>query len=88
MNHAPKFLSQASIVAAGTTPYESNRAMTATQLDLSESEREYLARVLETTLKNHRVEEHRTRSPTYRETVIKEEKLLEQLLAKLGHSPK
>jgi len=57
------------------------------QLTLSAPEREYLARGLETLLKNHRIEEHRTRTPTYRETVLAEEKLLEQILAKLGPLP-
>ena len=43
---------------------------------------------LETALKNHRIEEHRTRTPTYREQILQEEKLIEQLLIKLGHTPK
>ena len=57
------------------------------QLTLSTQERDCLVHVLETTLKNHRVEEHRTRAPSYREQILQEEKLLEQLLSKLGHSP-
>jgi len=62
--------------------------MAETQVTLSGDERDYLVRVLESALKNHRVEEHRTRTPTYREQILQEEKLLEQVLAKLGHSHK
>ena len=58
------------------------------QLTLSPPEREYLVQALETILKNHRVEEHRTRSPTYRENVLAEERILEQVLAKLDSAPK
>jgi hypothetical protein len=56
------------------------------QLTLSSDERDYLVQVLETALKSHRVEEHRTRAPAFREQILQEEKLLEQLLAKLGHA--
>jgi hypothetical protein len=62
--------------------------MADTQLTLSANEREYLVEVLQTTLKNHRVEEHRTRAPSYREKILKEEDLLAQLLTKLGQVPK
>ncbi|HMC10403.1 MAG TPA: hypothetical protein VKH44_03900 [Pirellulaceae bacterium] len=58
------------------------------QVTLSAEERDYLVQELTTALKNHRVEEHRTRAPTYREKILQEEKLLEQLLTKLGHTPK
>jgi len=57
------------------------------QISITAEERAYLVQVLETSLKNHRVEEHRTRAPTYREQILQEEKLLEQLLTKLGHAP-
>ena len=57
------------------------------QLALTIDEREYLIQVLETALKNHRVEEHRTRTPTYREHILAEERLLSQLLTKLGKPP-
>ena len=57
------------------------------QVTLSAEERDYLIQVLETSLKNHRVEEHRTRAPTYREKILQEEKLLAQLLTKLGQPP-
>jgi hypothetical protein len=59
-----------------------------TQITLTADERSYLVQVLESALKNHRVEEHRTRAPSYREQILQEEKILEQLLAKLGHTPK
>ena len=62
--------------------------MTDTPLTLSTEERSLLVQVLETSLKNHRVEEHRTRTPAYREQILQEEKLLEQLLTKLGQPPK
>ena len=58
--------------------------MVDTPLVLTAEERSYLVQLLETALKNHRVEEHRTRTPTYREQILQEEKLLEQLLTKLG----
>jgi len=58
------------------------------QVTLSAEERDYLIQVLETSLKSHRVEEHRTRAPTYREKILQEEKLLAQLLTKLGQPPK
>jgi hypothetical protein len=61
--------------------------MADTQLTLTGDEREYLAQVLKTTLKNHRIEEHRTRTPSYRESILKEEELLTRLLSKLGHAP-
>lgn len=56
------------------------------QIALSAEEREYLVRVLQSTLKNHQIEEHRTRTPSAREQILHEEKLLEQLLAKLGQT--
>ena len=61
--------------------------MAETQLSLTAEERTCLVRILETTLKNHRIEEHRTRTPTYREGILREEELLSQLLTKLGQPP-
>jgi hypothetical protein len=58
-----------------------------TQITLDSQERDYLIQVLETALKNHRIEEHRTRTPTYREQILQEEQLLTQLLSKLGKPP-
>ena len=62
--------------------------MADTPLNLTADERSFLIQLLETALKNHRVEEHRTRTPSYREQILQEEKLLEQLLIKLGHPSK
>jgi hypothetical protein len=59
-----------------------------TQLALSSAEHNFLVQTLEMALKNHRVEEHRTRTPTYREQILQEEKLIEQLLIKLGKPQK
>lgn len=52
-------------------------------LKLSSEEREVLVQVLQQLLKEVRVEEHRTRTLTYRESVVEREKVIEQLLSKL-----
>ena len=62
--------------------------MADTPLVLNTEERSFLVQLLETALKNHRIEEHRTRTPSYREQILQEEKLLEQLLTRLGQPPK
>jgi hypothetical protein len=49
----------------------------------AEDERKYLVELLQTILKERRIEEHRTRTPSYREHVLTEEKLVESLLNKL-----
>ncbi|HYT93069.1 MAG TPA: hypothetical protein VEL76_30405 [Gemmataceae bacterium] len=54
------------------------------QLTLNAEEQTVLGELLETTLKNLRIEEHRTRTPTYRETVLQQEKVVTALLTKLG----
>jgi len=46
-------------------------------------ERQYLLDLLEVKLKDKRVEEHRTRTPVYREHILREEELLVALLNKL-----
>jgi hypothetical protein len=51
---------------------------------LTVEERRYLLELLERVLKEARVEEHRTRTPVYREHVLKEEALIEGLLVKLS----
>jgi hypothetical protein len=53
------------------------------QVMLNDEERQYLTDLLERTLKETRVEEHRTRSPRYRENVIREEMLMVELLKKI-----
>jgi hypothetical protein len=61
--------------------------MAESQLTLSAEEREYLANLLETVLKEKRVEEHRTRTLTYRQYVVHEEDVINSLLSKLGRPP-
>ena len=53
------------------------------QVTLTDEERQYLVDLLEMTLKNTRVEEHRTRTPTYREHVIHQEDLIVAVLNKV-----
>jgi len=62
--------------------------MEVSQITLSGEERACLVELLQSTLKNQRVEEHRTRAPTYREQILEQEKLIESLLAKLGQTAK
>lgn len=57
--------------------------MTEILLALSPEECECLTGILETTLKNTRVEEHRTRTLSYREHIVHEENLVTGLLRKL-----
>lgn len=54
------------------------------QLTLSDEERQWLADFLTRTLKAKRVEEHRTRAPGYRDIVLQEENLIQQVLEKIG----
>ena len=61
--------------------------MIGSQVVLSAEEKEYLVELLGSALKETRVEEHRTRAPSYREPVVDREKVIEGLLAKLGQSP-
>ena len=58
--------------------------MPETQLTLTAEESQFLAGLLEVALRDVRVEEHRTRVPTYREHLLHREALLAGLLAKLG----
>ena len=58
--------------------------MTDLELTLTASEREYLLELLERALKDTRVEEHRTRTPSYREHVVQREDIIKGLLSKLG----
>jgi tRNA(Ile)-lysidine synthase TilS/MesJ len=55
------------------------------QLTLTSDECEYLVNLLENVLKDTRIEEHRTRTPSYREHVLHQEELIVALLSKLGH---
>ena len=58
--------------------------MSEVQLTISGEEREFLSDLLETVLKETRVEEHRTRAPSYREHVLRREELILSLQNKLG----
>ncbi len=58
------------------------------QVQLNEEERAFLVGLLEVTLKDTRVEEHRTRTPSYREHILHKEDLIAALLGKLGKAPK
>lgn len=60
--------------------------MNESSLTLTTDEREFLVGLLEITLKNARIEEHRTRTPTYREHVLHNEEIISGLLKKLGQS--
>jgi hypothetical protein len=53
------------------------------QLTLTAEERQYLLHLLERKLKDTRIEEHRTRTLTYREHIVHEEDLIQGLLGKL-----
>jgi hypothetical protein len=53
------------------------------QLTLTAEERQYLITSLEAALKERRIEEHRTRTPSYREHVIHQEDVITGLLNKL-----
>lgn len=57
--------------------------MTDTQLLLTNEERDYLSNLLAGVLKEKRVEEHRTRAPSYRQVVLEQETIIAGLLHKL-----
>ena len=61
--------------------------MAASQLTLSADERQFLVDLLKAVLKDTRVEEHRTRTPLYRESIVHKEDLIVGLLRKLGPPP-
>lgn len=58
------------------------------QLSLTAEERQFLVGFLETALKDARIEEHRTKTISYREHVIQREDLIAGLLTKLGQPAK
>ena len=62
--------------------------MAESQLALSDEERAFLVEFLQTVWKDTLVEEHRTRTPSYREVVLRQENLIAGLLSKLGQPPK
>jgi len=57
------------------------------QLTLTAEERHYLVDLLNVVLKDTRVEEHRTRTPLYRESIVNKETVIIDLLKKLGQPP-
>ena len=57
--------------------------MADTPLTLTPEERDFLLSLLEMVLKETRVEEHRTRTLSYREHVVHKEELIAALLNKL-----
>ena len=61
--------------------------MTETTMNLTAEERAFLAELLERALKDARIEEHRTRTPSYREFVLKQESMITSVLSKLGQTP-
>ena len=60
--------------------------MSELQVGFTANERKFLLAVLEETLKNKRLEEHRTRSPNYRESVVEQVELAESLLTKIRNA--
>jgi hypothetical protein len=58
------------------------------QISLSLAERECLVSLLERALKETRVEEHRTRTPSYREHIVEQENAIQSILGKLGQPVK
>ena len=62
--------------------------MPETSLTLSAEENQFLVDLLQMVLKDTRIEEHRTRTPTYREHVLHKEDMINSVLAKLGHPAK
>ncbi len=54
------------------------------QLTLTAEESQFLAGLLEVALRDVRIEEHRTRTPTFREHILDREAMMARLLAKLG----
>jgi hypothetical protein len=57
------------------------------QLLLTAEEREYLVDLLKEVVKEARVEEHRTRSPSFREHISRREDVLSTVLQKLEMVP-
>jgi hypothetical protein len=57
------------------------------QLTLTTDERHFLQNLLERTLKDTLIEEHRTRTLSYREYVVHNEEIIQAVLTKLQQSP-
>jgi hypothetical protein len=57
-----------------------------TQLTLTAQERDQLVDLLREVLKETKIEEHRTRTPTFREFVLQKEQAIAGVLRKLGET--
>ena len=60
--------------------------MSDVQIAMTVQERDALAELLDTALKEARLEEHRTRTPSFREHIIQRETIIMSLLQKLGRT--
>lgn len=58
--------------------------MTEPALMLTDEERKFLVELLELGLKGTQIEEHRTRTISYREHILRRENVISSLLQKLG----
>lgn len=58
------------------------------QMTFSAEEQQFLVNLLERTLNDLRIEEHRTRAPTYRQHVLHDEELLSSILSRLRTGPR
>jgi hypothetical protein len=57
-----------------------------TPIEFTAEEQEFLVTLLQAELKEMLVEEHRTRAPTYRQHILRNEELIRGLLARLAGS--
>jgi hypothetical protein len=71
----------------GLTRSAKERIMVGQQLILTSEEHKFLRGLLERVLKDVRIEEHRTRTPLYREFVLHQEDVILGLLNKLQQAP-
>jgi hypothetical protein len=62
--------------------------MSDSQIEITAEERTFLIEFLQTALKEARIEEHRTRTPSFREHILHKEDLIAALLGKLGEPVK
>ena len=62
--------------------------MAEVQVNLTTEERDCLTTLLDMALKEARIEEHRTKTMSFREHVIHREELLQAVLKKLGQQAK
>lgn len=54
---------------------------------LTQAERDCLTELLDESLKNTLLEEHRTRTPAYRDHVVQREQVIRSILGKLQSAP-